>query len=53
MMGELLFSRADLNILLRHVAEVLLAERFGFEVIGFGNVTVISALSHSRVPQGP
>ena len=44
--GELLTGRTNINIVLSHVAEVLLAvapSAFEFEVIGFGSVTVMPA----------
>src|SRR6516162_2022982 len=50
--GESFTSRADVDILVRHVAEVLLAKApsaLAFEVIGFGNVTVMLAFSHARI----
>jgi hypothetical protein len=42
----------DVNVLLSHVAKVLLPKRpsvFEFEVIGFGSVTVMPASSHARI----
>ena len=42
----------DVNILLGHVAKVLLAEApsaFEFEVIGLGSVTVMPAFSQAKI----
>src|SRR5262249_6347879 len=50
--GESFTSRADVDVLVSRVAEVLLAKRpsaLAFEVIGFGNVTVMLAFSHARI----
>ena len=46
--GQLLTGRTDVDILIGHIAEVLLAEAafgLGFEVIGFGSVTVMPPLA--------
>ena len=50
--GELLACGTNVNVLISHITEVLLAKRpsaFAFEVIGLGNVTVMPASSHARI----
>src|SRR5262245_28365109 len=50
--GESFTSRTDVDVLVSHQAEVLLAKAaigLAFEVIGFGNVTVMLAFSHARI----
>ena len=50
--GEPFTGRANVNVILSRVAEVLLAEapfRLEFEVIGLGSVTVMPAFSQARI----